>query len=205
MTDKKKQGGPAYAPLPPRYYIFGHYDVWDKVQMLKYADDTHELRMRSLRANPMEWPIPHRNTLDAAPAAKFKVGDLVTKTKGSQWTGRVVGTYSTTLTPEGYAVESSTERGSVQIYPAAALELVQEVRAEQSAITSESGTPPAEQQAAPRAAPTWPSEALVWEALQAYLKHDTNMEGMRAALIVGGSTPAGGAEACGLVRVQRRS
>lgn len=52
---------------------------------------------------------------------KFKLGDRVTKTKGSQWTGRVVGTYSTPLTPEGYAVESETERGSVQIYPAAAL------------------------------------------------------------------------------------
>ena len=99
-------------------------------------------------------PWPHRNALDAAPSAKFKVGDLVTKTKGSQWTGRVVGTYSATLTPEGYAVESSTERGSVQIYPAAALELVQEAQAEQSAVTSESGTPPAEQQAAPKAAPT---------------------------------------------------
>lgn len=304
MTDKKKQGDPAYAPLPPRYYIFGHYDVWDKAQMLKYADDTHELRLRSLQANPTEWPLPcdieagsvtiskgsplstvvsrlnvqwatnvrlleqlkasgrpvgqgaadptkvlqaepeaapqqatsptadvvekmisntwdhfgdilptlkaisrgewywganqrckyieiridtrdggcllfdsqrlrispeqfahqsyqvgkkapwpHRNALDAVPATKFKVGDLVTKTKGSQWKGRVVGTYSTTLTPEGYAVESSTERGSVQIYPAAALELVEAAQAEQSAITSESGTPPAEQSAAPKAAP----------------------------------------------------
>ena len=52
---------------------------------------------------------------------KFNVGDLVTKIKGSSWTGHVVGTYSTTLTPEGYAVESRTETGSVQIYPAAAL------------------------------------------------------------------------------------
>lgn len=52
---------------------------------------------------------------------KFKLGDHVTKIKGSQWTGYVVGTYSTKLTPEGYAVESSTETGSVQIYPAAAL------------------------------------------------------------------------------------
>lgn len=256
MPDKKKQGGPAYAPLPPRYYIFGHYDVWDKAQMLKYADDTHELRLRSLQAKPEaapqqatsptadvvekmisntwdhfgdilptlkaisrgDWywgantrckyieiridtrdggcilydskrvrispqqfahqshdlgkmdPWPHRNALDVAPAAKFKVGDLVTKTKGSQWKGRVVGTYSTTLTPEGYAVESSTERGSVQIYPATALELVQEALAEQSAITSESGTPPAEQQAAPKAAP-WPpmqerpqENTLVWVA-----------------------------------------
>ena len=54
--------------------------------------------------------------------AKFQLGDTVRKTKGSQWHGKVVGTYSTTLTPEGYAVESSTEIGSVQIYPAAALE-----------------------------------------------------------------------------------
>ena len=53
---------------------------------------------------------------------KFQLGDTVRKTKGSQWHGTVVGTYSTSLTPEGYAVESSTERGSVQIYPAAALE-----------------------------------------------------------------------------------
>jgi dihydrofolate reductase (trimethoprim resistance protein) len=54
-------------------------------------------------------------------AAKFKIGDRVTKTTGSSWTGRVVGTYSTALTPEGYAVESETETGSVQIYPASAL------------------------------------------------------------------------------------
>jgi R67 dihydrofolate reductase len=52
---------------------------------------------------------------------RFQLGDRVTKTKGSSWTGRVVGFYSTDLTPEGYAVESETERGSVQIYPAAAL------------------------------------------------------------------------------------
>lgn len=55
-------------------------------------------------------------------AAKFKLGDTVCKTKGSQWRGAIVGNYSTALTPEGYAVESSTEKGSVQIYPAAALE-----------------------------------------------------------------------------------
>jgi DNA-binding transcriptional regulator YdaS (Cro superfamily) len=53
---------------------------------------------------------------------KFQLGDTVRKTKGSNWHGKIVGTYSTTLTPEGYAVESSTEKGSVQIYPAAALE-----------------------------------------------------------------------------------
>jgi len=57
---------------------------------------------------------------------KFKRGDTVRKIKGSQWSGKVVGEYSTELTPEGYAVESSTEKGSVQIYPAAALEMVPE-------------------------------------------------------------------------------
>ena len=55
----------------------------------------------------------------------FKIGDHVRKTRGSQWQGVIVGTYSTALTPVGYAVESSTERGSVQIYPAAALEIVE--------------------------------------------------------------------------------
>ncbi len=55
---------------------------------------------------------------------KFKLGDHVAKTYGSEWEGLVVGTYSTTLTAEGYCVESSVHRGSVQIYPAAALELI---------------------------------------------------------------------------------
>ena len=59
----------------------------------------------------------------AAPRAqKFQAGDLVRKTSGSEWEGRIVGTYSTALTPEGYAVESSAHAGSVQIYPAKALE-----------------------------------------------------------------------------------
>jgi hypothetical protein len=57
---------------------------------------------------------------------KFQIGDRVRKTKGSSWQGRVVGTYQTTLTPEGYCVESEREPGSVQIYPAAALESVAE-------------------------------------------------------------------------------
>lgn len=35
--------------------------------------------------------------------------------------GVIVGEYSTALTPEDYAVESATETGSVQIYPAKAL------------------------------------------------------------------------------------
>ena len=52
---------------------------------------------------------------------KFKLGDRVTKIKGSWWTGKVVGFYSTKLTPIGYCVESETEKGSVQLYPEAAL------------------------------------------------------------------------------------
>ena len=52
----------------------------------------------------------------------FGMGDSVRKVRGSQWHGRIVGWYSTELTPEGYAVESDRERGSVQIYPASALE-----------------------------------------------------------------------------------
>ena len=58
------------------------------------------------------------------PEPKFKLGDSVRKIKGSMWNGKVVGTYSTELTPEGYAVESFVEKGSVQIYPAAALEKI---------------------------------------------------------------------------------
>lgn len=58
------------------------------------------------------------------PQGKFRMGDMVKKTSGSEWQGRICGTYSTALTPEGYAVESEAHAGSVQIYPAKALELV---------------------------------------------------------------------------------
>jgi len=57
---------------------------------------------------------------------KFKLGDLVRKIKGSEWVGHIVGTYSTELTPEGYCVESMFHKGSVQIYPVSAIELVEE-------------------------------------------------------------------------------
>ena len=55
---------------------------------------------------------------------KFKLGDRVTKKSGSEWSGVVVGFYSTSLTPEGYAVESACHAGSVQIYPVNALEKI---------------------------------------------------------------------------------
>lgn len=79
---------------------------------------------------PSKWSIPGSTyagattTLDASAvreARKFQLGERVTKVKGSKWTGHVVGFYSTALTPIGYAVESETETGSVQIYPEAAL------------------------------------------------------------------------------------
>ena len=56
---------------------------------------------------------------------KFKRGDRVRKVSGSEWEGVVVGEYSTAFNPEGYAVESCAHKGTVQIYPAKALELVQ--------------------------------------------------------------------------------
>lgn len=55
---------------------------------------------------------------------KYKIGDRVRKIKGSSWQGMIVGAYSTELTKVGYAVESEYEKGSVQIYPEAALELM---------------------------------------------------------------------------------
>lgn len=54
----------------------------------------------------------------------FKLGDRVTKIKGSSWTGEVVGFYRSSLTEYGVVVESIHERGSSQLYPEAALRLV---------------------------------------------------------------------------------
>lgn len=54
---------------------------------------------------------------------KWDYGTRVRKISGGSWHGRVVGFYSTTLTPEGYSVESEREPGSVQLYPLKALEI----------------------------------------------------------------------------------
>ena len=59
--------------------------------------------------------------MDAEGWSIFKLGDYVQKRRGSRWRGRVVGYYSTTLTPFGVCVESHFEPGSVQIYPQDAL------------------------------------------------------------------------------------
>ncbi len=50
------------------------------------------------------------------------LGSLAQKKGRSAWRGRIVGWYRTELTALGYAIESSFEKGSVQIYPATALE-----------------------------------------------------------------------------------
>jgi hypothetical protein len=54
---------------------------------------------------------------------EWDAGTLLKKKRGGQWHGKVVGFYSTSLTAEGYAVESTREPGSVQLYPKDALEL----------------------------------------------------------------------------------
>lgn len=54
----------------------------------------------------------------------YQIGDEVKKIKGSEWEGVVVGFYSTSLTERGYAVESTAYKGTVQIYPEAALEKI---------------------------------------------------------------------------------
>ena len=66
-------------------------------------------------------PATNHYQLSVAPKRKFTLGDRVTKVSGARWTGHVVGFYSASLTPVGYAVESENEPGSVQIYPETAL------------------------------------------------------------------------------------
>ena len=68
--------------------------------------------------------LPFLADKNKSSSGKFAFGSLVRKKSGSEWQGEIVGWYSTGLTPEGYAVESETHKGSVQIYPVNALELV---------------------------------------------------------------------------------
>lgn len=55
---------------------------------------------------------------------KFQKGQMVRKISGSDWFGRIVGFYSTTLSEHGYCIESHWHPNSVQNYPEKALELV---------------------------------------------------------------------------------
>ncbi len=92
-------------------------DTYEQFQLAKsFADRGAAAAWRALRCPP------HREGEDSAELdRKFKLGDRVTKTKDSSWNGRIVGFYSTAMTPVGYAVESEREPGSVQIYPESAL------------------------------------------------------------------------------------
>lgn len=55
---------------------------------------------------------------------RYRLHTRLKKKTDSEWEGHVVGFYSTTLTAEGYAIESKEHKGSVQIYPVSALEVV---------------------------------------------------------------------------------
>lgn len=100
---------------------------WDEKKMERNAIGNQPDSATGVKKDPNTglwyWVVGVDNTFPST-HTKFKFGDDVTKPKGSRWSGNVVGWYSTKLTPEGYAVESCWERGSVQIYPAAALEKV---------------------------------------------------------------------------------
>lgn len=72
----------------------------------------------------MEQGSPVSGGFDPPFRTRFGLGDRVRKKSGAAWQGHVVGWYCTKLTPEGYAVESESHAGSVQIYPVTALERV---------------------------------------------------------------------------------
>lgn len=68
--------------------------------------------------------LPAAASCNAATERQFPIGTMMTKKRGSSWTGRVVGYYSTELTAQGVCVESIYEQGSVQIYPINAMQKV---------------------------------------------------------------------------------
>lgn len=97
------------ARFNPSARLMQHMALLNDGNWVRYSD--HVAALATARREAME---------DAA-NRKYRLGDRVTKIKGSSWTGRIVGFYTTTLTPIGYAVESETENGSVQIYPESAI------------------------------------------------------------------------------------
>lgn len=85
----------------------------------RLANDEPEAHKLAERIDALYVQVPEWYPVNA----KFKFGQTVRKKSGSAWHGVIVGWYSTELTPNGYAVESYYEIGSVQIYPEAALEV----------------------------------------------------------------------------------
>lgn len=109
-----------------------HERIW-----VWFADNGN---IRKWESTPFDEGVEYAVSGNARPtwiaAAKFRLGDRVTKIKGSRWTGHIVGFYATTLTPNGYAVESENEPGSVQIYPEAALTFAAKRRVAETATPS---------------------------------------------------------------------
>lgn len=66
--------------------------------------------------------------IDTPPGFRWGYGTPLRKKSGSDWFGEVSGFYSTEQTPEGYAIQSTVHLGSVQFYPAQALEEDDRVR-----------------------------------------------------------------------------
>ena len=99
------------------------FEAWWKTHPLGDSVDPND---PAAKRNAREvWLARASRPAQTAPQGKFRMGDLVKKSTGSEWEGRVVGWYSTEQTKEGYAVESSAHRNSVQIYPVTALEAVE--------------------------------------------------------------------------------
>jgi dihydrofolate reductase (trimethoprim resistance protein) len=94
-----------------------------KASQEKYESSCFRERLNVEQSN-VAVDTSHDHQIRAPFSATFGLGDRVRKKSGAAWQGRIVGWYSTTLTPEGYAVESEAHPGSVQIYPVAALERV---------------------------------------------------------------------------------
>lgn len=106
--------------------------MFDACMVKRYADLPHNIPTwppsRDLQA---EWLGHARAALAAMqprgeqqdwPAdAAFAFGALVQKKGRASWRGKIVGWYRTDITALGYAVESTFEPGSVQIYPETAL------------------------------------------------------------------------------------
>jgi hypothetical protein len=94
---------------------------WGQIPMTvltppRYDEESHEMVERNDRL-PIVLPDDQNTDLSRS----FKKGDLVKRKTGS-WHGVVVGTYDTSLTPEGYNVMSLLEFGAVHVEPARTLE-----------------------------------------------------------------------------------
>lgn len=71
---------------------------------------------------------------------KFKIGDAVEKTTPGAWRGTVCGTFTSTTTPVGYVVESTTEQGTVLTLSEAELRPMQsDAASHHSTVTGVSG------------------------------------------------------------------